>query len=183
MFPSVTHTRALQVDVSLAVNAFTPSNNVLNQIGHGATRNLIVRCVSGDVTEDRIRGDLDHIHNLVLMEVTFLEGDMILSFNAIHLALFARTCLRSQTMYRKCRIDFYPDECAAALPTPSIKAQTPEKVTKNQLSIAHRYQSMKNRFQLLEMDETESEYEGFSDEISTYGSHTDDGLDGVTVGA
>ena len=84
------------------------------RIEGGATRNLLVKGMDSIFDEQRVREDLEHIHNLVVVEVYPSEtgNGMVVSLNAIHLALYARTCMRSRTLYRKAQITYYPDKCA-----------------------------------------------------------------------
>ena len=120
------------------------------KISTGATRNLILKGVHSDITDERIRDDLEHIHNLVVVGLTFNNQDALVSLNSVHNALFARTCLMSRAKYKGLKIDFYPDECAQPLPatqrTPKATNAKPALKPKN---------SMVNRFQLLNMDGTE----------------------------
>ncbi|KAF2033592.1 hypothetical protein EK21DRAFT_98020 [Setomelanomma holmii] len=88
------------------------------RIANGATRNLVVRGIAGKLTADQIRDHLDHIHNLVVVDISFQNGDAYISTNSIHNALFARTCMMSRTAYKGSRVEHYPDECAAPLPQP-----------------------------------------------------------------
>jgi hypothetical protein len=94
---------------------------VSNKIAGGATRNLVVRGVAGKLTAAQIRDHLDHIHNLVVVDISFQNGDAYISTNSIHNALFARTCMMSRTAYKGLRIEYYPDECAAPLPRATMK--------------------------------------------------------------
>ena len=82
-----------------------------------------MRGLAGRVTEEQIRDHLDHIHNLVVVDVYFRGRDVHISINSIHNALFARTCMMSRTIYKGTRFDWAPDECAAPLPPPAIKAR------------------------------------------------------------
>lgn len=84
-----------------------------------------MRGVAGRVTEEQIRDHLDHIHNLVVVDVYFQNGDAHISTNSIHNALFARTCMMSRTIYKGTRIDWAPDECASSLPPPSMRTRPP----------------------------------------------------------
>ena len=84
-----------------------------------------MRGIAGRVSEDQIRDHLDHIHNLVVVDVYFKNGDAYISTNSIHNALFARTCMMSRTVYRGTRIDWVPDECAVPLPQPNMRARPP----------------------------------------------------------
>ncbi|KAF1831367.1 hypothetical protein BDW02DRAFT_505440 [Decorospora gaudefroyi] len=98
--------------------------HVSNKIANGATRNLVVRGVAGKVTADQIRDHLDHIHNLIVVDVYFKNGDAYISTNSVHNALFARTCMMSRTAYKGTRVEYFPDECAGPLPRPA-KTHTP----------------------------------------------------------
>ncbi|KAJ5604712.1 hypothetical protein N7510_009866 [Penicillium lagena] len=69
------------------------------------------QCQRPGITEDMIRHDLDHIHNMVIIYVQLSEGNAYLSTNSVSNALYARTCMLSRTMYRGLEIGFYPDEC------------------------------------------------------------------------
>jgi hypothetical protein len=99
-------------------------NHISNKIAGGATRNLLVRGAGGKLTADQIRDHLDHIHNLVVVDINFYNGDAYVSTNSIHNAVFGRTCMMSRTAYKGLRIDYYPDECAVPLPHPASKAHT-----------------------------------------------------------
>ncbi|KAF2271785.1 uncharacterized protein EI97DRAFT_242673 [Westerdykella ornata] len=91
--------------------------HVSDKIAKGATRNLVVRgAAAKQIAPDQIREHLDHIHNLVVIDVNMRNGDAYISTNSIHNGLFARTCMMSRTAYKGLRIDWYPDECAAPLP-------------------------------------------------------------------
>lgn len=96
-----------------------------NKIANGSTRNLVVRGVGGKLTAAQIRDHLDHIHNLVVVDINFQNGDAYISTNSIHNALFARTCMMSRTAYKGLRIEYFPDECAAPLPRVKVHAPTP----------------------------------------------------------
>ena len=69
---------------------------VANKISIGATRNLVIRKRNFKQTEEAIREDLEHIHNLVVIKVTFNGCDTHISTNSVHNALFARTCMMSR---------------------------------------------------------------------------------------
>ena len=99
--------------------------HVSHKIAGGASRNFIVRSVAGRVNEGQIRDHLEHIHNLVVVDISFKNGDAHVSTNSIHNALFARTCMMSRTVYKGMRIDWAPDECAAPLPQPAIRIRLP----------------------------------------------------------
>ncbi|KAL6152017.1 hypothetical protein ACJQWK_04703 [Exserohilum turcicum] len=122
---------------------FHVPSHVSNKIANGATRNLVVRNVAGKVTADQIRDHLDHIHNLVVVDIYFKNGDAYISTNSVHNALFARTCMMSRTVYKGARIEYYPDECAEPLPRPvKSYAHTP--------SVAPKPAPLVNQYALLD---------------------------------
>ncbi|KAF3034848.1 hypothetical protein E8E11_003103 [Didymella keratinophila] len=117
--------RAKRLEFRWADRQFYVPPHISNKIAGGATRNLIVRGMAGKVTEGQIREHLDHIHNLVVVDVYFQNGDAHISTNSIHNALFARTCMMSRTIYKGIRIDWGSDQCAAALPPPAMRSRPP----------------------------------------------------------
>ncbi|KAL8804824.1 MAG: hypothetical protein Q9182_002318 [Xanthomendoza sp. 2 TL-2023] len=138
---------------------FYMPGHVASKIRIGATRNLVIRSVKPDITEQRLREDLDHIHNLIIISISFVDGDVFLSLNSIHNALFARTCMMSRAMYRGMRIDWYPDECALPLP----KVQNPPRREMAPTS-KPKTTPMVNRFQMLNLDEDATDDSSFEDE-------------------
>lgn len=59
----------------------------------GATRNFIIRNIDPNHTEEAIRNDLEHIHNLVIIRVTFKGRNAHITTNSVHNAMYARTCI------------------------------------------------------------------------------------------
>ncbi|MCJ1270940.1 hypothetical protein MMC22_010839 [Lobaria immixta] len=153
-----------RIEFSWNDRQFILPGHVANKIGIGATRNLIIRGVHPNITEDRLREDLDHIHNLIVINISFQNGDVHLSLNSIHNSLFARTCMMSRAAYKGMRIEWYPDECAQPLPRMQY---VPKK--ENAAQPAKKVNPMVNRFQMLNMDGTENGDEDSSDEESTDG--------------
>ena len=129
---------------------FTLPGHVASKIQAGATRNLLIRNIHPNITEGRIREDLDHIHNLVVIDVTFLNTDAYISLNSVHNSLYARTCMMSRGAYKSMKIEWFPDECAQPLPKtmPTPHKQTPQPTTKKNNPMA-------NRFEMLNIDGTE----------------------------
>ncbi|KAL8992705.1 MAG: hypothetical protein Q9169_006897 [Polycauliona sp. 2 TL-2023] len=142
---------------------FYMPGHVAGKIRIGATRNLIIRSVKPSITEERLREDLDHIHNLVIISISFIDGNVYLSLNSIHNALFARTCMMSRTIYRGMKIEWYPDECALPIPKMEHTARKEAVSTPNL-----KPNPMVNRFQMLNMDEDTT------DDGSTFGDAEDD---------
>ncbi|KAF2745197.1 hypothetical protein M011DRAFT_469901 [Sporormia fimetaria CBS 119925] len=92
----------------------------------GATRNIVIRGAESKlITPTQIRDDLDHIHNLVVIDVKMVNGDAYVSTNSIQNVQFARTCLLSRTAYKGLRIQWYADECAQPLPPLPRRTRTP----------------------------------------------------------
>ncbi|MCJ1403240.1 hypothetical protein MMC11_006463 [Xylographa trunciseda] len=139
-----------RADLSWNDRQFILPGHVAGKIHAGASRNLIIRGVHPNITAERIREDLDHIHNLIVIDIHFHQGDAFISLNSVHNSLFARTCMMSRSAYKTARIEWYPDECAQPLPNiqhvPKKDIATPP--VKN-------FNPMVNRFQMLNMDGTE----------------------------
>ncbi|KAI8937028.1 hypothetical protein NX059_006248 [Plenodomus lindquistii] len=104
---------------------FHVPSHVANKIAGGATRNLVVRGAAAKLTADQIRDHLDHIHNLVVVDINFKNGDAYISTNSVHNALFARTCMMSRTVYKGLRVEYYADECADPLPPRTTRVRPP----------------------------------------------------------
>jgi hypothetical protein len=90
------------------------------------------------VTAAHIKDHLDHIHNLVVVDIVFRNGDAYVSTNSIHNALFARTCMMSRTLYKGLRIEHFADECAGPLRHVKSHVLTPPVALKSK-SITNTY--------------------------------------------
>ena len=146
----------------------------------GATRNLIIRHVHPNITAQRLRDDLEHIHTLVVIDITYQDGDVHISLNSVHNALFARTCMMSRATYKGLKIEWYPDECAQPLP----KVQHPPK-KESSAPPSKKLYPMVNRFQMLNMDGTEDgseedEPDGLG-EYPSIGHNTNWATEGITT--
>ena len=155
----------LQVEVKWADRQYKLNNHIFNKIQGGATRNILIRHASSNgLSAPQIRDDMEHIHNLDIIDVTFRNGDAYVSTNSVHNALFARTCMMSRTRYKGCKIEFYRDECDVPLPAPTPRMRPPRTDTQRQKSNA----TLANRFDLLNtMDGAEQSDEGDADERVT----------------
>ncbi|KAL9100653.1 MAG: hypothetical protein Q9163_004001 [Psora crenata] len=140
-----------RVDFAWNDRQFILPGHVANKIGIGATRNIVIRGVHRGITEERIREDMDHIHNLVVIDVTFQNRDMYLELNSIHNSLFARTCMISRAAYKGMKIEWYPDECNQPLPKiqygPRKEGRAPSPGKKPHTAV--------NRFQMLGTEGTD----------------------------
>lgn len=136
----------LQIDIKWADRQYRLNQHIINKISTGASRNIVVHsAVEKGFTEAQIRDDMEHIHNLVIIDVTFRAGDAYVSTNSVHNALFARTCMMSRTSYRGCKIEFYRDECDAPLPARTYVSRAPAPAPKAKAGLT-------NRFDLLNID-------------------------------
>ena len=70
--------------------------HVANKISMGATRNLVVHGYDNRHTEDVVRDDLEHIHNLVVVKMEFLGSNCYIGLNSVHNAIYARQCMLSR---------------------------------------------------------------------------------------
>ncbi len=96
--------------------------HMANQIAFsGLTRNLVIRFVREDWTAQSIRDDLDHIHQLEIIDIFFRNGHAFISLNSIQHALTARTCMKSRMKYKRWRIEGWADDCAQPLPHVLVK--------------------------------------------------------------
>ncbi|KFY22827.1 hypothetical protein V493_06307 [Pseudogymnoascus sp. VKM F-4281 (FW-2241)] len=136
-------TISIFVAVSWSDRHFTLANHVAHKIGMGATRNIVIRSAGTRHTDESIREDLDHIHNLVVVSIKFVDRDAHVSTNSVHNAMFARTCMMSRSKYKGCKIEWDIDECAA--PIPVLKPRPKER-------IPPKAKAPINRFALLNMD-------------------------------
>ena len=120
----------------------------------GATRNLVIRHIQPDMTSQSIRDDLDHIHNLEVVEINIIYDEAYVSLNSVQFAFTARSCMQSRLKYKNCKIEFYPDECDQPLP------QIPYKPTKKLDPPKEKASHVGlNRFHILAGDEFEDDDE------------------------
>ncbi|KAF8865820.1 hypothetical protein BDZ45DRAFT_796076 [Acephala macrosclerotiorum] len=153
-----------RVEIRWNDRQFILPGHVANKISIGATRNLVIYNCSPKHTEERIREDLEHIHNLVVIRVKFNGQNCYISTNSVHNAMFARTCMMSRSIYKGSKIEWDNDECAAPLERPlqTRRENLPAKKKKKDTAPV-------NRFQLLNMDDDENESLEDEDEIDTSG--------------
>ena len=81
----------------------------------GATRNLVIRFPKPEVTEQVLRGDLEHINTLQIVSIKTIQGHIYVSLSGVRQALAARSCMMHRLRYKGSRIEFWPDECAEPL--------------------------------------------------------------------
>ncbi|KAJ5368595.1 uncharacterized protein N7496_008355 [Penicillium cataractarum] len=137
--------------VKWAPRAYIAPQYVYQQVQDGTvSRNLVIKKVNATVTEESLRRDLKHIHNLTIISIKFENENVYISTSSTGGALYARTCLKSRAAYKDMRIDFYEDECAKPLPkTRRSAAVAVPKAPKKDQSPGY------NPFELLSQDEFE----------------------------
>ncbi|KAK1659389.1 hypothetical protein BDP55DRAFT_733340 [Colletotrichum godetiae] len=153
--------RQKRVDVRWADRHFNLPGHVASKLGTGATRNLIIRRCDPKLTEEEIRDDMEHIHNLIVITVRFRGGSCYINTNSVHNAMFARTCMMSRFKYKGSRIEWGVDECAQPLPAEPQRIQTQVPPTRRPMN------PMANRFELLKLDKAEEDEENIRPEFHT----------------
>ncbi|KAH8683343.1 hypothetical protein BGZ60DRAFT_480633 [Tricladium varicosporioides] len=152
--------RGKRIEIRWNDRQFILPGHVANKIAIGATRNLVIQNCNPRHTEEGIRDDLEHIHNLVVIKIVFSGQNAYISTNSVHNAMFARTCMMSRATYKGSKIEWDSDECATPLerPKPQQENVAPKK---------KRDAPVMNRFQLLNMEDEDGSLE--DDEHDTSG--------------
>jgi len=141
-----------RVQIGWNERQFVLPGHIAHKIAIGATRNLVVRGINQSFTELSIRNDLDHIHNLVVIKVSFERGDVHISTNSVHNALFARTCMMSRAIYKGLKIEWEADECADPIQKLQPPVRDEQKKSKKKKS-----SNMINRFGVLNVEDGEDD--------------------------
>ncbi|KAL2256194.1 hypothetical protein VTK26DRAFT_2048 [Humicola hyalothermophila] len=139
--------RNKRIDVKWSDRQFLLPGHVAGKIAMGASRNLCLHGYDHRHTEDIIREDLDHIHNLVIVKLEFSRGNCYIGLNSVHNAIYARQCMMSRLRYKGKKISFDADECAQPYPPPAPK-QRKEAIPPKRSTI-----TAPNRFHLLNLDD------------------------------
>ncbi|KAI1355794.1 hypothetical protein F5Y01DRAFT_153161 [Xylaria sp. FL0043] len=130
---------------------FILPGHVANKIAAGATRNLIIRRCGAHHTEDSVREDLEHIHNLIVVRVEFNGGSCYIKTNSVHNAMFARTCMMSRAKYKGSKIEWDIDECDQPLETTQRTSTKPHPAPAKTPTA-----STRNRFDMLRLDDDDN---------------------------
>ncbi|KAK5118030.1 hypothetical protein LTR62_004075 [Meristemomyces frigidus] len=142
-----------RIEIRWADRQYRLNDHISNKTINGATRNILIRNASANgLTGSQIKDDMEHIHNLIIVDITFRDGDAYVSTNSVHNALFARTCMMSRTTYKGCKIEFYRDECDAPLPVPPYKPREQQRAEPSK-----KRGSLANRFDMLAVDGSDEE--------------------------
>lgn len=94
-FPFISNLN-LQIDIRWSDRFQVLHDHFAKRIANGATRNLILRNCNASHSEASIRHDLDHIHGLEIVSITFYKGTCHISTNSVPSAMYARTCMMSR---------------------------------------------------------------------------------------
>ena len=163
-----------------AYQQYRLNRHINNKILNGATRNLLIQGASDrGITVAQITADMEHIHNLHIIDVVFSGGDALVSTNSVHNALFARTCMMSRTSYKGCKISFVQDECDVPLPVAAYKMPPVAQPAKKKAVLT-------NRFDMLDLDvddrSSNEENKTPADGVSETGGTAADYNMGVSLG-
>ncbi|KAJ4292157.1 hypothetical protein N0V88_005785 [Collariella sp. IMI 366227] len=140
-----------RVEVKWHDRQFVLPGHVANKMAMGASRNLVIKGYDNRHTEEIIREDLDHIHNLVVVKVEFTGGNCHIGLNSVHNAIYARQCMLSRLRYKGKKITYEVDECAQPYPPPASKLRKEVPPPKKGFA------AVPNRFHLLDIDGSEEE--------------------------
>ncbi|KAH6890332.1 hypothetical protein B0T10DRAFT_560849 [Thelonectria olida] len=107
--------RGRRVDLKWSERQYVIGNHLVNRLRAGASRNLVIRSFDPNHTEESIREDLEHIHNLIVIKVNFFRGDCYIETNSVDKAVLAKSCMLSRLKYKGQKIDFREDDCSQPL--------------------------------------------------------------------
>jgi len=150
--PKTQDADVLEIEVTWSDRSYNLMPWLAQKIEKGATRNLQIQNLHQGVTTERIVEDLEHIHNLFVVDIRLTKtNEAFVSLNSVSHALTARMCLISRVEYKNpTRITWYADECALPIP----KVQTLYSSTIRELPKRKLMNPLKNRFQALSFDST-----------------------------
>lgn len=144
-----------QVGVSWAERQFFLRPFIKQNINNGASRNLVIRNITPNITEALIREHLDHIHNLVVIDIKFSQGNAFISTNSVHNAMYARSCMMSRTAYKRMKIEYSPDECIRPFQKVENYQEPKKTVERPPKLVGKPTKSLSNRFELLNVETSE----------------------------
>ncbi|KAI0417624.1 hypothetical protein F5X98DRAFT_339901 [Xylaria grammica] len=155
-----------RVFIKWADRHFILPGHVANKMAAGATRNLIIRRCGAHHTEDSVRDDLQHIHNLLVIKVEFIGGSCYIKTNSVHNAMFARTCMMSRAKYKGSKIEWDVDECDQPFEVVQKTSLRPQPPAKTPVA------GTRNRFDMLRLDdddnnESDDKFDASSEMLST----------------
>ncbi|KAI0023245.1 hypothetical protein F4780DRAFT_777025 [Xylariomycetidae sp. FL0641] len=152
-----------RVFIRWAERQFHLPGHVASKVAIGATRNLVVRRCDPRLSEDSIRDDLEHIHNLIVIKVHFRGSSCYIKTNSVHNAMYAKTCMQSRLKYKGSKIEWDVDECTQPLEVARKRAPSPQpqpQPHQPQLQRAappKKGLGLQNRFDMLRMDDDDND--------------------------
>ncbi|KAI1149874.1 hypothetical protein F4825DRAFT_428864 [Nemania diffusa] len=146
-----------RVFIKWAERHFILPGHVASKVAAGATRNLIIRRCGAHHTEDSVREDLEHIHNLIVVKVEFVGGSCYIKTNSVHNAMFARTCMMSRAKYKGSKIEWDVDECDQ--PFEVIQKASLKPLPPRGLPAKPAVAGTRNRFDMLRLDDDDNNNE------------------------
>ncbi|KAJ8119966.1 hypothetical protein ONZ43_g3203 [Nemania bipapillata] len=142
-----------RVFIKWADRHFILPGHIAGKIAAGATRNLIIRRCGAHHTEDSVRDDLEHIHNLIVVKVEFVGGSCYIKTNSVHNAMFARTCMMSRAKYKGSKIEWDIDECDQ--PIEAVQKVSLKPIPQR-LPAKPAVAGTRNRFDMLRLDDDDN---------------------------
>ncbi|KAI3337057.1 hypothetical protein HD806DRAFT_475528 [Xylariaceae sp. AK1471] len=163
--------RNKRVFIKWADRHFILPGHVANKLAGGASRNMIIRRCGAQHTEDSVREDLEHIHNLIVIKVEFVGGSCYIKTNSVHNSMFARTCMMSRAKYKGSKIEWDLDECDQPF---EVVQKTSVKSLPQRGPPAKTHTGTRNRFDMLRLDdddnhESDDKFDTSSEMPSTVG--------------
>ncbi|KAI1816817.1 hypothetical protein GGS20DRAFT_583163 [Poronia punctata] len=137
---------------------FILSAHVANKLASGVSRNMIIRRCAAQHTEDSVREDLEHIHNLAVIKVEFVGGSCYIKTNSVHNAMFARTCMMSRAKYKGSKIEWDVDECDR--PFEPTRTTQPHLSQQRRPPVQAAAKKARNRFDMLRLDDEDNDESG-----------------------
>ncbi|KAB2580078.1 uncharacterized protein LTHEOB_5376 [Lasiodiplodia theobromae] len=144
-----------RVAVNWSGRQWTISPFIESKIMHGATRVLRLHEACRYLTEQNIRLDMDHIDNLIILDIKAQGNDLVVYTNSVQLCGFARSCMMSRKPYKSLKIGFERDDCDEPLP----QRVRPNYANPARPSSQHTFQprASGNFYDVLDLEPTEDE--------------------------
>lgn len=112
---------------------------------------------------------MEHISQLVIVDIKYRGVNAFVYTNSIGGATFARTCMMSRKEYKGCKIEFFDDECDVMPPQRRTTSFVPSSVAAQKKA---QKPTLPNRFGLLNTEGTEAdsdeENQDPNDDVSDY---------------
>ncbi|KAI5863156.1 hypothetical protein GGS23DRAFT_55538 [Durotheca rogersii] len=134
---------------------FQLNTHVVGKVRIGATRNLVIHNCNAGITENTIRDDLEHIHNLAVIRVDFMGRRCHIKTNSVYNASFAKMCMISRAKYKGSKVEWDVDECERPIDVvPQAQPKQPKQPKAKPAPKAA--VAMPNRFATLRLDDDDN---------------------------